>query len=114
MKKSNIMSYREACPRTRNQCSFWNLDNNAKCHYQVQLCGCAYAQCWQDRKKGIIMRIKQLKQKYPDVFKEVYDGVKFEVSEAFAPENIQTKIIERIAHNAAAIAVCACHREIKK
>jgi hypothetical protein len=51
-----------------------------------------------------------LKKKYPQAWKLVYETMVDDICEAFAPENVQTKIVERLAHNAAYLAVSEVHK----
>ena len=60
------------------------------------------------------MRASVLKKKYPQVWESVYDTMVFDICEALAPINVeitvQTKIVERLAHNAAFLAVNELHK----
>jgi hypothetical protein len=53
-----------------------------------------------------------LKSRYPIVWDEVYHGTIADCKEAIpGPTERMSKIIERIAHKAAAFAVCAHHKQ---
>lgn len=57
------------------------------------------------------MRVSYLKKRYPMVWDEVYHGVRADYVQAAHPKKWDEKELERIAHNAAATAVCVHHKQ---
>jgi hypothetical protein len=57
------------------------------------------------------MRISFLRKRYAMVWDEVYHGTMADCVQAIAPSKWSKAVLERIAYNAAAFAVCVHHRQ---